>query len=356
MTNVDEEINSKRSELRSERLDMSFGEIIRMYIDREILIDPDYQRLFRWNLSKRTYFIESLLLNLPIPPIFIAENDENQWEVVDGLQRISTILSFCNVLKMPDNDKPHSENGWELEKGDLIENLEGLSYDHLSRDSQFLIKRYICRMEVLKSDSKIDMRYELFKRLNTGGTTLTDQEIRNCIFRGESTKFNKFLNEKGNEQAFIDLIDPTPKKKQEKYLEELVLRFCSLYNNADNINHNISEHMTDFMKYNIKNYNKIDELRVIWEKLIKIISPLGRDIFRAKSNGYFSTAIYDGIMVGIAQNLEKYEKDSSGLKEKIELYTDKAENKGFIGSQSHNKNTIKNRLLLADAIFKDSHG
>lgn len=100
---LDQEINTTRNGLSTDRLDMSFGEIISMYERNEIIINPDFQRLFRWDNEQQTRFIESLLLGIPIPPIFVAEisqgDDSGKWELVDGLQRVSTVLSFSESLK-----------------------------------------------------------------------------------------------------------------------------------------------------------------------------------------------------------------------------------------------------------------
>ena len=97
--NLEKEIEKGRNSLTTDRLDMSFGELMSMYDDEELVIDPEFQRLFRWDQDQKTRFIESLLLGIPIPSIFVAENQEGKWEIVDGLQRLSTVLSFFGKLK-----------------------------------------------------------------------------------------------------------------------------------------------------------------------------------------------------------------------------------------------------------------
>jgi uncharacterized protein with ParB-like and HNH nuclease domain len=82
---LENEINYARNNLTTDRLDMSYGEIMSMYERGEIIIDPDFQRLFRWSTFQKTRFIESILLGIPTPPIFVAEDDEGRWELVDGL-------------------------------------------------------------------------------------------------------------------------------------------------------------------------------------------------------------------------------------------------------------------------------
>ena len=143
------QITDMRNTLSTDRLDMSYGELISLYQRGELLINPDFQRLFRWDVSKRTRFIESLLLGIPIPPIFVAEDNDGIWELVDGLQRISTILSFFGFLKDDDN-----KNNWIMEPGNLVPSLEGYTGKTLPIKYKRNLERTYCRVEIIKWDSK----------------------------------------------------------------------------------------------------------------------------------------------------------------------------------------------------------
>ena len=160
--NLEDEIAERRNSINTDRLDMSFGEIISMYERDEIIIAPEFQRLFRWSDYQQTRFIESLLLGIPIPPIFVAEDREGKWELVDGLQRLSTVLSFYGVLK-----NNTEKNFWKLCEGELVKSMQGMDYNKLPLKFNLNIKRAVCRVEIIKWSSKFDMRYELFNRLNT---------------------------------------------------------------------------------------------------------------------------------------------------------------------------------------------
>ena len=227
---VEEEVKIARNSLSTDKLDMSYGEVISMYQRGDLIISPEFQRLYRWNDEQKTTFIESLLLGIPIPPIFVAEDEIGRWELVDGLQRISTVLSFFGELL--DDEK---NNNWELIEGNIINEFSGMTFNTLPPLFQRNIRRTYCRVEILKWDSKYDMRYELFNRLNTGGSTLTEQEIRNCIFRGFSSEFNDLLKRIAGNEKFIKLMYLSEQKTLESFLEELVLRIISLYENWDNI-------------------------------------------------------------------------------------------------------------------------
>lgn len=185
---LENKISEARNGLSTDRLDMSFGEIISMYERDEIVIAPEFQRLFRWKEEQQTKFIESLLLGIPIPPIFVAELPETgKWELVDGLQRISTVLSFFGKLKTDAN-----KNNWALVEGGILKDvLRDYTCDKLPLKYQLNIRRAVCRIEIIKWNSKIDMRYELFNRLNSLGSQISPQELRNCIFRPKANSFYK---------------------------------------------------------------------------------------------------------------------------------------------------------------------
>jgi hypothetical protein len=347
-TILEQQIADTRNSLSTDRLDMSFGEIMSMYERGEIIIDPEFQRLFRWTNDQKTRFLESLLLGIPIPPIFVAEDHNGRWELVDGLQRLSTVLSFFGLLK-----SSIEKNNWILEKGELVNAFENYSYSNLPLKFQLNIKRAVCRVEVIKWNSKIDMRYELFNRLNTGGSPLTDQEIRNCIFRGVSNDFNNFLKRVASNPDFGDLVVPTERQRSELYMEEIVLRFASLYDNTHSVKQNISMHMTEFMRDAVKDndfdYEGKEKLLM---RVISLLKPLGKDIFRGVRGG-FSTSLFEAITIGIAMNVDYYESVGAfDLKKRVDLLKQDSEFQKNMGSASNNKLRIVNRVLIAERIFK----
>ncbi|MCI5162446.1 MAG: DUF262 domain-containing protein [Candidatus Electrothrix sp. AX5] len=138
MSDLEQELIKARNTLSADRLDMSFGELINMYDAGELIIDPEFQRYFRWGIYQRTRFLESILCGIPIPSIFMAEDDNGRWEVVDGLQRISTVLSFFGKLI---GDESIKKNGWAMPEGDIVKNLADRTVDDLPLKFQLNIKR-----------------------------------------------------------------------------------------------------------------------------------------------------------------------------------------------------------------------
>jgi hypothetical protein len=348
VSSLEEAILKGRNSLSSDRVDMSFGELINMYTNGELVIDPEFQRLFRWDIHQRNLFVESLLLGIPIPSIFVAEDNDGRWEIVDGLQRISTVLSFFGLLK-----GNQEKNSWMLEKGNIVEGLEGFGVSKLPLKFQLNVKRSSCRVEVIKWDSDYDMRFELFNRLNTGGAALTDQEIRNCIFRGVSVDFTNIIKELASSDEFIDLIQPTQKQKDELYLDELVLRFFSLFENHNNISKNLSEHMTDYMRNATKDKNLYQYKIEKFKYTLLLIKRLGQQSILGK-NGQLSTNLYDGIFNGVAANLEYYRNSTKiVLQDKVSSLKEDEEFKKASGSTSSKGATKKRIIRIALEVFSD---
>ena len=350
------QIEEQRNLLSTDRLDLSFGEIIRMYQEGDLIIKPAFQRYFRWKDEQKTKFIESILLGIPIPPIFVAANDTGVWELVDGLQRVSTLLSFFGELKSED-EGIRTKNNWSLTGGDRVSGLAGFSYETMPDLFLRNLKRATCRVEILNWNSSYDMRYELFNRLNTGGSPLTEQEIRNCIYRDISDDFNDFLKEISSNNDFRELIDLDDEKIEQLYHEELALRFISLYKNISHVNSSISQHMTKFMK------NALDKKEFDYAKNKELFSnvfallnkpPLNSSIFRQKKGGQFATALYDVITIGVSENYDVYKNKSPAsilLKINDEVRKDEVLKKFSRKGGNNERGRIVNRLREAKRIF-----
>ncbi len=359
---LEQQISDERARLSTDRMDISFGELIHMYKAGELLIRPEYQRLFRWKGSQKTALIESILLGIPIPPVFVAEDMEGVWELVDGLQRVSTIISFFGDLdeslltvcvEDSQEDNVNYVNKWELESGNLVEDLEGFNVDTLPKKYVINLKRAVCRVEILRGESNTAMKYELFKRLNSGGSTLTPQEIRNAIYRGIDPKINILTEKLSKNEDFIKLVSLSGQKKQELYDQELVLRFVAFLGNADKINANTEIFLDKFMETAVKDKEfDVGYYEELFVKVMRMLRDAGdSSMFRNDRKG-FVPAYYEGITLGIAQNLEKYEARPELILERIQALKEDREFKKYSGSASNSKSRIKNRLKVANKIFQ----
>lgn len=295
--NLELEIANMRNSLSTEKLDMSFGELVSMYRRKELIITPDFQRHYRWTSEQKTMLIESILLGIPIPPIYVAEDSDGRWELVDGLQRMSTVISFFGELEGVSNFK--------LEEGSLLPSLKGYDCNSLPIRFTLGIRRAVCRVEVIKWNSKWDMRYELFNRLNTGGTPLSGQEIRNCIFRSGLKRFYEFIDIAVRDPDFIQITQVSNSQKQKLFDQELVVRFVSLVNDWRSVDAPISLHATTYMRNLLRNQLDVsDQIKNTFFETIRLLAKVGPDVF--KQGKTFSPSLYDAITVSLAHNLSKY--------------------------------------------------
>ena len=144
---LEEQINQIVGEVRTDTIDISFGEISSLHANKELIIQPEYQRLFRWSPQQKSHLIESILLELPIPQIFVIENLDGVWELIDGLQRISTVLQFFDPASL-------SLDPLVLEGCALIPALNGQSFTDLPLSLRLHLKRSPIRTVIIKRQSK----------------------------------------------------------------------------------------------------------------------------------------------------------------------------------------------------------
>lgn len=346
--NLEDKIIRLRSELKADRLDMSFGELMNIYEPGDLIISPEYQRAFRWDEDQKTRFIESIFLGIPIPPIFVAEGNDGKWELIDGLQRVSTIFSFFGILKNS------NKNNFNLEDSSLIGNiLKGKNKDNISNKLLLSIKRSVCRIEILRWDSGFDMRYELFNRLNTGGSPLSEQEIRNCVF---ISKFNKLINNLSTHLA--PLIKGMDKRKEKMYVEELVLRYFAItekYNDWK-IQSNIQVYLTSFTKSMLVKEKKNDNYNYQIEKdnFIKVVSFISKLNNPFKGKQKFSPSNYDTVMyLSYLYVVESNKHEITHFKNKIQRVLNNTEYKKLAGHGTSNTKRFVEKLNKSKKIFND---
>jgi len=226
------EIRAKAKEIYTDAYPMSIGELMSLYRDEELDIHPEFQRFFRWSNLQKSKFIESILLGIPIPSVFVSQREDGVWDVVDGVQRLSTIFEFTGMLRDQEGQilPPSRLIGTEYLPG-----LENMAWqDESDTDFSFPsplridFKRQKVDLKIVKKDSDPSTKYDLFERLNTLGSQLSDQEVRNCLLVMINLDMYRWFNELSSYEPFQEAIALTDRSLLRRYDMELVLRFIIL--------------------------------------------------------------------------------------------------------------------------------
>lgn len=328
---LQKEIDKARGEIRTDGYSVSIGEWISIYEKHELDIHPEFQRFFRWSNKQKSRLIESILLGIPIPPIFVAQRADGIWDVVDGLQRLSTIFEFVGILR---DEKEKKIAPLPLTTTKYLKSLGGMRWEDESHPDQsftpaqrLLIKRAKIDVSIILRESDENTKFELFQRLNTGGSTLSYQETRNCLLVMINRDFFIWVRTLADNQNFKECIALSDRNKNEQYDMELVLRFLTLRimqtNDLKNLG-DIGEALTEKSQHlaQDKSFDKKGEEEAFRQTFEILARGPGDDSFRRfdkernKFVGGFSIAAFEAIALGIGYNYKKVS-DSSIIHERI---------------------------------------
>lgn len=198
--------------------DSDIDGLFRQYEKGRLVIQPSYQRNYVWDSKKASLLIESMLINIPIPIIYLAQTKDGKINVIDGQQRLTSIFSFIQG-QFPGGEK------FKLTGLQVLTELKGKTFKDLDESYQNKIFDYTVRTITFTADSDPDLQYEIFSRLNTGSVSLNEQELRNCVYRGS---FNEFIKELASDPDYLKLLGLSGPEKRMKDVE-LVLRFIAFY-------------------------------------------------------------------------------------------------------------------------------
>lgn len=317
------ELSKERKTIKTDSYNMSIGEIINLYDEGDLILNPAFQRLFRWDDQKKTKFIESILIGIPIPEIFVAQKEDGKWDVVDGVQRISTILQLVGKL---DGYSPLT-----LTETIQLPSLEGFTWESLPMEMKRIFRRGKMGINIILTENSIQAQYELFQRLNTGGLHLSDQEIRNCLLIMIDYNFYEKINGIKEFESFLYTLPISKEKLKEEYHMELIIRY--LIAKMEKVNYEEYNVSQDTLTYFIDNeitrllqdeFNIDEELKIFKEVFVLLNRVLGESAFKkynfekGKFEGAMTIASFEAIASGVAQNLEKVTKMSDAeIKDKI---------------------------------------
>lgn len=300
--------------------DYAVRTLMDMIVDGDLKLDPDYQRRYKWDDGKASRFIESISLNIPVPVIYLAEELDGSFSVIDGQQRLTSLFRFMRGAELndvfPDSSlEPLTVNSLKIHK-----ELNEKTYLDLSSEQKSSISKRPIRCIVVLSESDETLKFEVFERLNTGSASLSEQEIRNCIYRGP---FNKKIKQLAEYHKFKELISLPEQEIKSMKDVELVLRFLaySEFTSQAGYSDNYTEYLNMFME-RYKNTTEEQLLRFEnkFKKTVDLIyaalgpgkafrKPSDRNVVTSTSFAHtkINGAIYDSQMVAVSKIDERTE-------------------------------------------------
>jgi hypothetical protein len=335
--NLKAEIDASQRLVRADAYQLSIGEVVNMYDNEEIVIDPEFQRLFRWSNSQKSKLIESLLLGIPIPSIFVFERDDSSWELIDGLQRLSTILEFMGRLRTSAGiAKPSILDGtsylpslhntvWET--SEEISDVSLPDQRPLPKNMQLAIRRARIGVEILKRPSENKTKFDLFQRLNAGGTPVNAQEIRNCIMLVTNSDGFRYVKASAEQPNFLSVLNVSDEQKTKQRHMEYAVRFLVHYAIPYDGVLDIEDYMNTGIIALLSNGNLGDSLDVMNKTFYFLHESLGSDSLKRwdgeKHVGKVGLVGLEAICVGIAKNLPEIVSESnisSFLQDKVKSF------------------------------------
>lgn len=338
MSELQEQIDAARMQVHTDSYPMSIGELVNLYDDGELDIHPEFQRVYRWSEEQKSKLIESIILGIPLPSIFVAQRKDGVWDVVDGLQRISTILSFMGKLK---DQQGEPVTPLKLLATKYLPALEGKVWENphdreseVDTDIKRVFKREKLDIKIIKRESEGDTKFELFQRLNTGGSKLSDQEVRNCMLLMLNEDIYTWLKDLAKNGDFIATTPLSEKQSEECYNQELALRFIVQRHFDDDVKRahsDVAPYLNAEMTRLFRNGSEFDydhELK-IFEHSFKLLNrALEDNAFKkynhdkARYEGAISLPVFEALTVGVSSLIESSTKSDHQI---IEIINEKAQ-------------------------------
>ncbi|MCY4260692.1 MAG: DUF262 domain-containing protein [Rhodobacteraceae bacterium] len=311
-------------------------------MNREQFYIPGFQRQFVWSQNQASRFIESLLLGLPVPGIFLfRESGTGKHLVIDGQQRLKSLQFFFNGRFMNNNNK--------FELHGIGSDWDGKSYDRLSDEDQMRLGDAVIHATVFKQDSPVgemNSIYEVFERINTGGVKLSPQEIRSCICHGN---FNDFLHKLNEDDAWRAIYGSRSKRLKDI---EAILRFLAFVERGHQYSSPMKHFLNDYMQEKRANTDaELEPLRKIFSDTMKFsIASLGDRPFRP--DRALNVAVFDSVATSIAKMLQSDRVLSR--EETAKAYVGLLHNEEFIAGYSRataDAENVRKRFGQAESAF-----
>lgn len=322
-------------------------------LEKNQIVVPKFQRRYVWDVKKASRFIESLIIGLPVPGIFLSKDaievgKDNAGKtntphlIIDGQQRLLSLQKFYKGF--------FGEKKFRLTG--VCEELNGKTYDELSPDDQGRLDDAIIHATIIKQESPDKDNssiYMVFERLNTGGMLLQPQEIRACIYHGE---FNNLLNELITVPAWRSLFKKENPRMKE---QEMVLRFFALYYSHNEYKKGLKYFLNSFMFKNrdLQLYDKNSLTQLFTNAITLIVNAKGNDAFR-RGNAV-NAALFDSIMIGVAKRSQESEMTVEECLEKYDALMRDSAFREYTTNSTADEKPLKERIRLSIEMFSSGH-
>lgn len=298
------QLQEQRRKVDFDTYDITVDELVRRVKRRRIEIAPAYQRQFRWDAERQSRLIESLLLGIPVPPLFMATNVEadagTSWEVVDGLQRLLSLVNFLGddetrvVARLTDRPR------LKLSGLDILRNLEDQLAPDLPADLRSGLEDRPVKVIVLNDKSDLQVRFDLFERLNTGGIRLTDHEVRESVFMGD---FIDLLTELSAFDDFKTVVRLPDNRKADGTPQEYVLRFFAFLERYKEFDHSVKDFLNSYCR-DAALEPRLDERRSEFTSTFRFLASAFPSGLKTRK-GTTPVNLFEGVAVGAALALRK---------------------------------------------------
>ena len=343
VTRLQSQLEDERRLVSFDSYDMTVRQIFDMFSEKAIFVPPEYQRQFVWDPERESVLIESVLLGIPVPSLFMATNKDSTWEIVDGVQRLSTLVHFIgpseDFLRDIKRKSPLKIGG--LEK---LTELNNFTFLDLPKSMQLMFMTRPIRVTVLNDKSDMSVRFDLFERLNTGGVLLTNQEIRNCIFRGI---FNQNLKKLSKMPDFATAVRLKDAAHQNGMVEEYVLRFFAYLDNHNVFESSVKDFLNDYMKEHSDKAISSSKISLFKKTFAALAVAYPNGITRGQS-ATTGANLYEAISVGLALAILAKKNIS---REKLEALAENADLKKLTTVGTNSRKMVLARIhFVRDAV------
>ncbi|MGU0748469.1 DUF262 domain-containing protein [Pseudomonas aeruginosa] len=304
---LQDQLDKERRLVSFDSYDLSVRQLLEMFESGEISIPPEYQRQFIWDETRQSELVESVLLGIPVPSLFMATNSDSTWEIVDGVQRLGTLAHFLGTKKLI--KKVEKSSPLKIEGLEKLSAMNGETHETLPKSIQLMFATRPMRVTVLNDKSDMAVRFDLFERLNTGGIALTNQEIRNCVFRGPYNDDLKRLAQDGN---FVKTIKLKPGDARNGTSEEYVLRYFAFLEKYKQFDHSVKEFLNSYMRDSAKKKLSATNERIFKKTFEFIAEELPKGIVRG-NRGVTPVNLYEAIATGCALAIKSGKKIKRGV-------------------------------------------